>query len=705
MTTPIRPRARRWALLWLSCAALAVAGPASSPVPVAGQELRAQDPLPPAGAVSRETSRKIGSRLRALIGEFRARGITQGNAAAMDAQRRYSSELLRVDPRGRVQVYVSLADTKPETLDALRRHDLQIEIVNEDFGIVQGWVPVGRLEDLAAEPAVVVVRPPSYASHDTGPVNTEGDAIHRCDQARALGYDGSGVKVGVVSDGVSGLAASQAAGELGAVEVLSPGSGDEGTAMLEIVHDCAPGAWLAFAPAGTSLQFMQSVNALHAAGAQIIVDDVAAFVTEPVFEDSPTALNDRAIGAMALRISSGGNRGQGHYRAAFTPAFPDPEAQGGVRHHFGNGLTLLRFRVAAAPGGNPFRIVLQWSNRFGAAADDYDLCVRNTTGQVVACSFDRQNGNGDPLEAVLLACFGPFGGSCLGDIQVTRFAGAGQQVALFCDPSGGCVFDPTFNVRGGSVVGHKGVPEVLAVGAVPASDPTVLELFSAGGPTTILFPQTDIRFKPDLVAVNRVSTSRPGFNPFAGTSAAAPHVAGVAALAMEAMRPGATPAAVRTLLKATAVDLGVPGPDVGFGFGRADARAAVEAAGEALCMPNATTLCLDDQPGDGRFQVRAAFQTTQGGGSAGDAQAIPLASLGVTHGGLMWFFSADNPEMLVKILPGCNVTGHFWVFASAGTNVGLVITVKDLRTGTQKVYTNPDVNPMFPIQDTFAFPC
>lgn len=126
----------------------------------------------------------------------------------------------------------------------------------------------------------------------------------------------------------------------------------------------------------------------------------------------------------------------------------------------------------------------------------------------------------------------------------------------------------------------------------------------------------------------------------------------------------------------------------------------------ALCIPSATTLCLDDQPGDGRFQIQAAFQTTQGGGFSGNAQAISLSSLGVTYGGLMWFFSPDNPELLVKILPyGCATNGYFWVFASAGTNVGLVITITDLKTSRQQVYVNPDVHPMTPIQDNAAFPC
>src|SRR5262249_49820450 len=79
----------------------------------------------------------------------------------------------------------------------------------------------------------------------------------------------------------------------------------------------------------------------------------------------------------------------------------------------------------------------------------------------------------------------------------------------------------------------------------------------------------------------------------------------------------------------------------------------------SACAPSATTLCLDDQPGDGRFQIEVDYATTQGGGSAGEAHAIPLSALGTTHGGLMWFFEADNPELLIKILPKCAGNGHF----------------------------------------------
>src|SRR5262249_32127533 len=287
-----------------------------------------------------------------------------------------------------------------EALDSLRRHGLDIEVVNKDFGIVQGWIAVENIEALAGEPVVVKVRPPSYATPRTGQVNSQGDSIHRCDQARSRGFNGAGVKVGVISNGVSGLATSQAAGELGFVQVLSSGSGDEGTAMLEIIADCAPGAALAFGGVGTSLEFVGAVNSLRDAGAQIIVDDLG-FYGDPVFEDSPIALNDRAVGATVLRVSAAGNDGLSHYAGTFAAGIFDPQVPG-TRHNFGGGDTLLRVRIPASPTGQVAPLFLHWSNPFGAAGDDYDLCVRQTNGLLLACSRAVQDGNDDPIEVVSL---------------------------------------------------------------------------------------------------------------------------------------------------------------------------------------------------------------------------------------------------------------------------------------------------------------
>lgn len=126
---------------------------------------------------------------------------------------------------------------------------------------------------------------------------------------------------------------------------------------------------------------------------------------------------------------------------------------------------------------------------------------------------------------------------------------------------------------------------------------------------------------------------------------------------------------------------------------------------EEACVPDTTTLCIDDLPGDGRFKIEVEFRTVQAGGVEGRGRAIPLSSLGVTSGGLFWFFSPDNPEMLIKIIDGCSVNGHFWVFYSAGTNVALTTVVTDTHTGRTFIDINPDLNAAPPLQDTQAFLC
>ncbi|HEY6322264.1 MAG TPA: hypothetical protein VJA16_11965 [Thermoanaerobaculia bacterium] len=125
-------------------------------------------------------------------------------------------------------------------------------------------------------------------------------------------------------------------------------------------------------------------------------------------------------------------------------------------------------------------------------------------------------------------------------------------------------------------------------------------------------------------------------------------------------------------------------------------------AGPTACVASDTVLCVDDSPGDGRFKVHASFQTAQGGGRSGKGQAIPLSQLGVVHGGLLWFFSGDTPEMLFKIVNGCAVNGHYWAFLSAATDVGFTVTVDDTLRPDSKTYSNADRTAAPPVQDTSA---
>src|SRR5262249_39376844 len=121
--------------------------------------------------------------------------------------------------------------------------------------------------------------------------------------------------------------------------------------------------------------------------------------------------------------------------------------------------------------------------------------------------------------------------------------------------------------------------------------------------------------------------------------------------------------------------------------------------------PDATTLCVDQTPGDRRFKVKVSYATSQGGGFSGQGTAIPLTSLGVTSGGLFALFSNNNPELLVKVLDGCAVNGHHWVFYAATTNVGVTTTVTDTATGAVRTYANADGEIPAPAEDLTAFSC
>ena len=125
----------------------------------------------------------------------------------------------------------------------------------------------------------------------------------------------------------------------------------------------------------------------------------------------------------------------------------------------------------------------------------------------------------------------------------------------------------------------------------------------------------------------------------------------------------------------------------------------------AACVPDDDTLCLDDEPGDRRFKVEIDYATARGGGLAGKGHAIALGDRGIRRGGLFWFFSQDNPELLIKVLNGCGLNDRYWVFFSAGTDVGITLRVTDTVTGQQFVRTNPDGSPVPTVQDTGALPC
>jgi virginiamycin B lyase len=113
------------------------------------------------------------------------------------------------------------------------------------------------------------------------------------------------------------------------------------------------------------------------------------------------------------------------------------------------------------------------------------------------------------------------------------------------------------------------------------------------------------------------------------------------------------------------------------------------------CFPDDHTLCLNN----GRFAVRSTWTDFQGNTGNGNV----VSGVSSSDSGLFWFFGPDNWEVLIKVLNGCGVNSHYWVFGAASTNVQYTIHVTDTRTGEVRTYTNPLGTSASAITDAAAF--
>jgi len=114
------------------------------------------------------------------------------------------------------------------------------------------------------------------------------------------------------------------------------------------------------------------------------------------------------------------------------------------------------------------------------------------------------------------------------------------------------------------------------------------------------------------------------------------------------------------------------------------------------CLPTAHRLCL----AGGRFAVEASWKDFDA--HRGDAFASPGTE---STTGFLWFFSADNLEMLVKVIDGCKANGRYWLLASGATNVAYTLHVTDLVSGRDATFSNPLGTRSAAITDTATFSC
>ncbi|MGI5907152.1 MAG: InlB B-repeat-containing protein [Christensenellales bacterium] len=520
-----------------------------------------------------KAKKKLGSDLLALLDENGSSKDTLKAVLAgeMQEQGRLSQGKV-TDDRGLMQTkaYVYIQLEPGADPGAVQGAVSKVVSRDEEHGLIAAWVKLSALEALAANAGVKTVQTVLPPVVNAGSVTSEGDSVLKAELARLHAKtDGTGVRVGVISDGVDNLASAVASKDLPTdVTVLSNAQGgDEGTAMLEIVHDLAPGAKLYFHDCGSNvIEFNQAIDHLVAAGCTVVCDDIS-WITQPFFEDGVVAAHVKELVEedRVVYVTSAGNAAMRHYQGRF-------HDDGIGLHDFSGGTSGYMDLYVRIPAGGQVIVVLGWNEPFGASGNDYDLYLTSLDyGTIYASSGGVQSGSGDPLEAFSYTNPGPSAKTAAILVQACDTPSP-RTLEVYIYGFGGAYNYTDNTVAADSVMGQAAVPGVLACGAVDADTPDEIEGFSSRGPVTML---NGTRPKPDVCATDGVSvTGAGGFsNPFYGTSASAPHVAAVAAL-VQSKRPALTASQVRECIVDSAADLGASGFDTVYGNGLVDALAA-----------------------------------------------------------------------------------------------------------------------------------
>jgi len=571
---------------------------------------------------------------------------------------------------------------------------------------VGGWLPLSQIETAAARAEVLSLRA-SMPRARSGPVATQGDYVQGSSAVRSdfPTLLGSGVTVGVLSDsfdcyavyaapgsgvpvsGYSGYAYNgftadyasdvatgalpsgvNVAEEADCMDYGAPTQtpfGDEGRAMLQIVHAVAPGAGLAFYTAENSeADFADGIGTLARDGAKVIADDVGYF-DEPFFQDGIVAQAIDAVEAQGVAyFSAAGNDGNGTYALSYENTAPSFSTLSSSAPNSGEYLlnfdttgatntTELPVTIPPIPPGDLIAIVVQWDQPYvtgapgsGGATSSIDLCVTGGTGSDSILNYDGDaatctglnaagvdpyqimivgnpaNATGNSQQQTLNIAVG-LGSSSSGTVTPGRVI-----VSVEDDGLGSKI--NSFATHSATLQGHPGAAGAAAVGAAFYFDtpkcgttPAELEVFSSQGGAPILFSTAGVRLttpvvrqKPDVVGPDGVNDTFLGFTlatagisvsttiaqcendasypNFFGTSAATPHVAGIAALMMQA-DTAVLPAQIYSSLHSSALAMSTPSPNFnsGYGFVQADTALVVPTltlAAASIPFNSSTTL-------------------------------------------------------------------------------------------------------------------
>ena len=585
---------------------------------------------------------------------------------------------------GRVLVTARVPGGVAAAFDGLRQAGARILSASAETETATLSVAPSRLPEVATVPGVSAVwqvrAPVSFTPEgqcEGGAAISEGLAQLQVDQARsAFDLRGKGQTIGVLSDSYDSAEtdptaaaddvlfgdlpgpAGTCSGQQLPVDVLAEGpadGGDEGRAMLQIVHDLAPHANLAFATAFESEEsFAHNIEALArpvsegGVGAGVIVDDVAWF-EEPFFQDGPIAVAvNNVVEAGVTYLSAAGNdnlfdSGGNRIASWEAPAF---RSSGSCPAAVTSGSQCMDFDPG--PGSDDtFGITvephetlildLQWAEPWNGVGTNLDAYLLSGGGGKVLAKSTEANISGTQRPVEIVSWENGSAGSQTVQLAINRRLGASPRLKFILLQNGGGVSATEYpkssggDIVGPAVFGHAGAASAIAVAAVPYGDGTRIERYSSRGPVTHLFGPVEgpgpaptlgapeVIPKPDLAATDCGVTTffafpRAGKWRFCGTSAAAPHAAAVAALVRQA-KPTLPAQQVRDTLEETAAPVGGFPADAA-GAGRVDAFAAIAS------LPGPI------EGGDGPSEPAPALETLSGAATTQAPPAQPAPPTG-----------------------------------------------------------------------------